>query len=230
MRSLETLKVTQESLEALCKADLRTDSILEVMNRCSLDLRSKRPQTVSVTRSILLDSPRAKSRAGTTDLMFSKEESTFNLVSEEPISITEQQDLVQKWWGEVNPLQSNAVSFKVIAEKLVLLGIASDTTEARKAMGKLIGLRKAIDYSDFMQIFVRSMMKNSLQTLALKVSNDHFEDLEEAEKILAYKRALLLTGLRYFKYDVSPQEGLLALNAINKLSGDVPIPKSKLTE
>mmetsp|Transcript_32624 Transcript_32624/g.56666 ORF Transcript_32624/g.56666 Transcript_32624/m.56666 type:complete len:793 (+) Transcript_32624:1400-3778(+) len=227
---LESLKITQESLEALCKAELRTDSILKVLNTICLDLRSKRPQTVSVTRSVLLDSPRAKSRIGTADGYGSRDEAIFSLVSEEPVSITEQQGLVKKWWKEVNPLLANSVTCNSIADKLVQLGVASDTTEARKVMGKLIGPRRSIDYSDFLLIFARSMMKGAIQSLAQRVSGDLFADLSEAEKILAYKRALLLTGLKYFKYEISPQDGALALSAIKKLSEDASKTQSKLTD
>jgi hypothetical protein len=156
-----------------------------------------------------------------------KDESTVGL--NEAVSITEQQTLVRKWWKEVDPLLSNAVSTNSLADKLVELRIAYDATEARRVIAKLIGQGvRTFGYPDFLQFFARSMMKGAIQSLAVKVSGDLFEDMEDSEKIVAYKRALLMTGLKYFKYEVSPQDGLLTLTALKKLKGGQP--ESKLTE
>lgn len=148
-------------------------------------------------------------------------------VSSIPVSISEQQKLVKKWWREINPYLFDSCDVTAVIEKLIDVGISSDSNEARKIIARLIGHKRTIEYAEFLQIFVKSMMKGAVNTLAAKVSG-LFSDLEANDKIMAYKRALLLSGLKYFKYQISPQEGYQALRALKKLKGDKL--NTKLTE
>jgi hypothetical protein len=152
------------------------------------------------------------------DFSRSKESLYTNSPAEELISISEQQKLVRRWWKLVNPLQFDSVKVGLVLEKLVEVGVSSDSNEARKLVAKIIGQRRTVEFAEFLQIFVRSMLKGAIKSLAHKVSS-LFSDLEESDQIIAYKRALLLTGLRYYKYDeISHKEGSQTLKALRRLN------------
>eukprot|EP00359_Climacostomum_virens_P003239 CAMPEP_0204902084 /NCGR_PEP_ID=MMETSP1397-20131031/3458_1 /ASSEMBLY_ACC=CAM_ASM_000891 /TAXON_ID=49980 /ORGANISM="Climacostomum Climacostomum virens, Strain Stock W-24" /LENGTH=574 /DNA_ID=CAMNT_0052070531 /DNA_START=162 /DNA_END=1887 /DNA_ORIENTATION=+ len=227
VKKFDSLRVTKESLEALCKPDLRTDTILAVLNKFAINERGKSTQSAygSPPRFI---SPQPSIRI---DLTFETTRSMENFVfmkpSEIPVSISEQQVVVKRWWREINLMNNDSIEVSSVIDKLVDVGISSDINEARKVIVKLIGVRKKMEYAEFLQLFVRSMMKGALQTLALKVSG-LFCDLEPSDKIVAYKRALLLTGLKYYKYEINPREGYRALKGLKKLKGAKMI--SKLTD
>jgi hypothetical protein len=217
--SIGSVVVTQESLETLCKADAKIDTILAVLQNSVLEERNKRPKTIAVTRSLMLEGLR--SQGGTAELKKLSGETLFSIVSEDPVSLAEQMALVKRWWEELNSILGYSGISSRITDKLVSLRIASDNTRARKLMDTLIGVKTKLDFADFSQIFMRSMLKGAIQTLSLKISNN-FPDLEDSEKLSAYKRALLLTGLTYLKHDVSLEDGALALTAAKHLRGASP--------
>mmetsp|Transcript_21025 Transcript_21025/g.38924 ORF Transcript_21025/g.38924 Transcript_21025/m.38924 type:complete len:260 (-) Transcript_21025:39-818(-) len=214
-KTFDKIRATKESLEALCRQDLRVDSILSVLNKICFNERARatslireRRKDFPVRHSIKLNK--------TYDNSFNLNLSGLDDYTQLPVSISEQQNLLKRWWKEINPYHLDFVDIHSISEKLAVVGIASDTNDARKVVFKLIGHKRSINYVEFFQLFVKSMMKGAIQSLASKVTN-LFTDLEGSDKVLAYQRALVLTGLNYFKYDIDPQEGQQALKALKKL-------------
>ncbi|CAG9331687.1 unnamed protein product [Blepharisma stoltei] len=228
--SLKTLKIHLHDFKTLFKSDGRTNSILTRMNELSLEERENKSRRTSKTErnSDYEDDSSIISSKG------NKKESWFKLFKigfgrqltgsdfgkkklDSIVTINEHEDLIKKWWKEIDPNEKNQVTINEVALKLAELKFAPNRNESKRIIYGIIGIKSHVSNTQFHQIFAKSMLIGSL----LNLSNRLFEENSNPStanslKISSYQRSLIMSGIRCPNSDISIEEGSNTIKAVEK--------------
>lgn len=125
-------------------------------------------------------------------------------------------DLIQKWW---NSLGSKVQSLNSICEFLVKNSIFNDFSEAKKYLTKLNSNENFLVYRQFLSIFSKMIVKHCLITINKKFNEEDWKDsgFSRAYKLCQLKKQMILAGIKYPVAQVSQEEGMHTLKAVEKL-------------
>jgi hypothetical protein len=124
---------------------------------------------------------------------------------------------MQSWWAELDPQGYNHVHCNEVCALLVAKGATFDFNEAHKLAAKH-AIESFFDFSSFTLIFARSLIKHLLLTIKDKFTENDWEnpDFSYSYKLCQLKKQIILAGIYYPVPNISLEEGLAALEALQK--------------
>lgn len=125
-------------------------------------------------------------------------------------------DLIQKWW---NSLGGKLQGLNLVCEFLVKNRIFNDFSEAKKYLAKLNQNESFMAYRQFLNIFSKMIVKHCLITINKKFNKGEWKDsgFSWAYKLCQLKKQMILAGIKYPVAQISHEEGLHTLKAVEKL-------------
>lgn len=125
-------------------------------------------------------------------------------------------ELIKKWWSE---LGVKVLGINVICEFLVKYEIFPDFFEAKKYLAKVNQNENFMVFRQFLSIFAKIIVKHYLITINKKFTEEDWSDTGHslAFKLCQLKKQLILAGIKYPVAQISYEEGLQALKAIENL-------------
>lgn len=126
-------------------------------------------------------------------------------------------EVLRKWWNECDDRKYNYVHCNKVCEIIVDKKVASDLNEAYKIVGNF-AVGSHLDFCKFQQIFGKALVKHALTTIQHKFSVEDWENPEfsYALKLSQLKRQLVFAGIYFPVPQISLNEGLATLQAIEK--------------
>lgn len=139
--------------------------------------------------------------------------------------------LLKVWWQEADTYGRNQLHLNEISEFLLRKGIVADQTEGRKILNKIFKDLAYIDYNHFLLVFSKPIIKYSLSILWKKVLNESRESMYFSNdySLTTLKKKILLAGINYPTTEFTVDEGVYAINAIEKYKEDVKSTSEKMT-
>ena len=131
---------------------------------------------------------------------------------------------LKSWWGEIDSKNSHVIHCNAICSFLVNKGVTVDFNESYKLVSKC-AVDGFIDFGHFQLIFVKGFIKHILLTIQYKFTPEEWQnsDFSNAYKLSQLKKHLILAGISYPVPQITMEEGLAALKAIQKygeMTGD----------
>ena len=123
-----------------------------------------------------------------------------------------------KWWNSLEGSVLNTVSIEHIIKLFVSLGVATDRNDSRSLIFSQLGVKNSITLDEFQQLFAKSILKGALLNLSKRLSSGNYssEEMSPQFKLSAYQRALMMSGVKCPTSDISVEEGMNAMSAIEK--------------
>ena len=201
-KSIDTYKISENNIVALCKSDSFTNYLLETL----LD------HTVKII----------KPSASSGDQYGKKNPKSL-------VSTVDIEKVLKLWWGELDLKNRGQVHLNDISEFLQAKNLVADLNEGRKLLFKLFEEISYIDYSQFTLIFSKSIIKWGLKQIINKVSAET-EDSAYFSKdynLAVLKKKLLMAGISYPVDEFTAEEGIAAIKGIEKYRemAKTPVPK-----
>ena len=127
--------------------------------------------------------------------------------------------LLRKWWREMDINKYNQVHYSTVNKFLLEKEVAQDFNEANK-MTQEVSIDGYMDFMQFQSIFGRSMVSFLLMSLKDKFTSEDWENpnLSYAYKMSQLKRQFILAGIHYPVPNISLEEGIAMLDAVEKYS------------
>ena len=158
----------------------------------------------------------------------------FHKSDYQDISCDEQNNLIQNWWKQLSPLQSNIVPNKTICEFFVEMKMADNYFESKKLLDAVGHSSAHFDYSQFYLIFAKALIKHTLTGLNKKFNEDDWNNtgLSYPFKLCQLKRQLILAGIQCPVEKITQDEGTLVINGIENLEkfNNKPLEKTTFEE
>ncbi|OMJ74049.1 hypothetical protein SteCoe_27101 [Stentor coeruleus] len=150
--------------------------------------------------------------------------------SKREVNALDVEKLLKVWWQEADTYGRNQLHLNEISEFLLRKGIVADQTEGRKLLSKIFKDLVYIDYNHFLLIFSKPLIKYSLSILWKKVLNESKESMYFSNdySLTTLKKKILLAGINYPTTEFTADEGIYAINAIEKYK-DVKSSTEKMT-
>jgi hypothetical protein len=141
----------------------------------------------------------------------------LNIEKQGKIDIVTLFNVVKTWWSETDENNSHVIHCNVICEFLVKKGVTVDFNESFKLVSKC-AIDGFVDFGHFQLIFVKGFVKHLLVNIQHKFKPEDWKnsDFSNAYKLCQLKKQLILAGISYPVPKISIEEGLAALNAMQK--------------
>ena len=229
-KSIEELKIDLKEFKTLFKGDSKTDSILNKLNQECIKIQNELKAKLNEKNQKFVKNPlmykKLMNETASTNFfklglgakLTGKKGLKLRKNAEKMITINEHEELIKKWWHQLNPKLLSSVPTSEVIEKLVELDIFIDKNEGRRIIYSNIGIEKFLSYENYQKIFARSMLKGALLNLSKRLFEGKYalKEMSHAFKITAYQRALIFSGIKCPNSDISIEEGVNTLGAIEE--------------
>lgn len=115
-------------------------------------------------------------------------------------------------------------------KKLIELGFVDDQESGLKLIKHYIDIETHMNFDQFQIIFAKSMLKGSFMNLSKRIFTRKFSSEQEMDSpsLTNYKRSLMMSGIQCPNSEISVEEGMQALEALEKYQNN-SLEKSKLS-
>jgi hypothetical protein len=203
------------------KNDARTDRILKRLNYLAIQERENKVYKVELEdKSFFGKSPVLEKTSNDLltigfGLLLKKNKAN---AQKKLVTIDEHINLINTWWSSLEKNSCNIVHIENLIKLFVSVGIAADRNDSRNLIYSYTGVKPEINFEEFQQIFAKSIFKGSLSNLSKRLSDDSYgsESMSSSSKLTSYQRALLMSGIKCPNSNISVEEGVKAMAAIEK--------------
>lgn len=203
---LSNLKIKSQEFVGLMKNEAKNDRILKKLNEfCLAERKSKSPVDVQKTNQLL---------KATMEIMLKKTLTGPSGL----VTINEHLEMIKQWWKSFDNNEINAVSVDNVVRLFVTIGMATDRNDSRSLIFSQLGVKSAINFDEFQQLFAKSMLKGALSNLSKRLSTGNYASQEMSSdfKLSSYQRALMMSGVKCPNSEISVEEGMNTMAAIEK--------------
>lgn len=137
---------------------------------------------------------------------------------QEGIIISNYPQLINRWWVDIAKHRENTVQIEKVVGKIAELEFVTDRNEAWRSILLISKHNDTITYADFSEFFAESIFKATVGQIAERFYKGKITSLEMSPvfQIGAYKRNLMLSGLKQPNSVLPETEGVNAISAISK--------------
>jgi hypothetical protein len=217
---LSKLHVSNQKFVSMFRFDVITDLILNQLNESASTARKNQRLTRRTTKVIPVDkndpSSRFKIRLGMS--LTGHEALEIAKSFDKMITINEHLAVVEKLWNKFYKAEEDGISLLTACEIFKYFKIFSDNYECKKYILSILGRTQVLSFRNFQQLFAKSMLKGAFFNLSKRLFEGNYAEKEMPPgfKIIAYQRALLMSGVKCPNSNISIEEGQKIINALEK--------------
>ena len=211
-----SLKINSQDFVNLFKIEPRTDKILKRLNEICIEERENKSHKFNPKVRNSVDNSEDPNNTLKTSigLLLKKQVRKANTL----ITINEYLDMISVWWKSLDQRSLSVVPTEDVIKLFVTQGIASDRNDSRNLIFSQLGVKPNITFDEFQQLFAKSLLKGALLNLSKRLSEGKYSDelMSPEFQLTSYQRALMMSGIKCSNSDISVEEGLSTLLAIQK--------------
>ena len=221
-KNLVSLKINLKEFIELFKNNAKTDMILKRLNQACNKLRELKESKIRMGQEykIEIDNSISIFKRKTTKGNNGFPNKAANRIrsAEGLTTISEHIELITNWWKILDNDNVNQVSINKIIELFISVDLAADKIESKALIFSQIGGKSVITFDEFQQIFAKSILKGALLNLSKRMTkeNTSTKDMSSGYKLVCYRRALIMSGVKCPNSEISEEEGAKAISAIEK--------------
>lgn len=128
--------------------------------------------------------------------------------------------LLKDWWSELDSMRAHQIHINEVSEFLQKKSIVVDANEGRKFLAKFRFHGTFLDFNQFLLIFAKFIVKNSLRTLCFRLAEDYQSSdfFSNDYTLTLMRKKIVFAGIKYPVPEFSAEEGASAISHIKKIS------------
>lgn len=128
--------------------------------------------------------------------------------------------LLKEWWIELDSLRAHQIHLNEVSEFLQKKSLVADTNEGRKYLAKFKFHGTFLDFNQFLLIFSKFILKNSLKALCFRLAEDFSgsEFFSSDYTLTLMRKKLIFAGVKCPVDEFTAEEGVTAIENIKKIS------------
>lgn len=128
--------------------------------------------------------------------------------------------LLKDWWHELDSMKAHQIHLNEVSEFLQKKSVVVDANEGRKFLAKFKFHGTFLDFNQFLLIFAKFIVKNSLRTLCFRLAEDYQSSdfFSNDYTLTLMRKKIVFAGIKYPVPEFSAEEGASAISNIKKIT------------
>ena len=128
--------------------------------------------------------------------------------------------LIKEWWVELDSSRAHQIHLNEVSEFLQRKSLVVDTNEGRKYLAKFKFHGTFLDFNQFLLVFSKFILKNSLRALCFRLAEDFSgsEFFSSDYTLALMRKKLIFAGVKCPVAEFTTEEGVTAIENIRKIS------------
>ena len=201
-KSIDEISINCTEFLQLFQADKMTNQILKILNAACMNKRKQHLNIKAGMMSVFKPS--------------SFTAQNFAEMKTKPHTIAEYEEILDKWWFDIARAIGEEIPVERFVKKLLDIGVEGERSKIRKVVLTYNDGAERVSRFSFNRLFSRSILKGALNDLHKRIEMGPYMDknIPPGIKVSAFRRRLIMSGLKHHSQEISREEGHSVLKAI----------------